>query len=280
MNVEEIVEKVLEDPLKVPGKEHAELLIEHLIEVFKNTPQLIEKNCGKTVIVGDTHGDVYSSMKAFDIDADCYVFLGDYVDRGPHQLENMFYIMAQRVKYPDKVVILRGNHESPLMNKAYGFYSLVLRKYGGKIYRKLAKMFANMSYAVLINNSVLGIHGGIARNLENIEEIIDLPKNDIIPSNQVAFELLWNDPSEEIEWFEPNIRGEGTFYYGRKALDTFLEKNGLSKIVRAHEAFFEGYKVMFEGRLWSIFSCRYYPIKEPVAAFLRENGEIKIKSLA
>jgi hypothetical protein len=44
------------------------------------------------------------------------LFQGDYVDRGPHQIEVISYLLALRVLFPKQVILLRGNHEFPDQN--------------------------------------------------------------------------------------------------------------------------------------------------------------------
>ena len=258
-------------------REAAQLSLDKLMELaddvrnlLRGEKQLIEVD-GRVAVVGDTHGDLQSSVNALRIDADFYVFLGDYVDRGPQQLANINYLLSVKLEHPDKVVLLRGNHESPLMNYNYGFYYEVARKYGADVYRVYAELFSLMPYSALINSTVFAVHGGIARRLSKLEEIEGLPKGDLVPSNELAFEILWNDPDESVETFSPSPRGEGVYLFGRKPVVDFLESNGLEMIVRAHEYFPSGIYPYFDGKVISLFSCRYYPATTPKAVILEDS---------
>ncbi|RLE61096.1 MAG: serine/threonine protein phosphatase [Thermoprotei archaeon] len=280
MELEKIINKITEDPINAKlSLDELQILLDEATDFFQHEPQLVEIEGDNILVVGDTHGDIFSTLSAFKTDAKYIVFLGDYVDRGIYQLENILYLLSKKLESPEHVFLIRGNHESPIMNQKYGFQTKIVGLYGYEAYRQFSKLFANLSYSVLINNAIIGMHGGLARNLKEVKDIFSLPKNDIIPANSVAFEILWNDPREDIDWFEPNIRGEGTFYYGRKALSQFLENNELKMLIRAHEPYPKGYEIMFGGRLISVFSCRFYPIEHPVAVLFKKDKNWIVKNL-
>lgn len=57
-----------------------------------------------------------------------YDHAADYVDRGVQSLETVLYLFALKLRYRDRIFLLRGNHETPQVNRIYGFYDECCRK--------------------------------------------------------------------------------------------------------------------------------------------------------
>jgi protein phosphatase len=47
--------------------------------------------------------------------------LGNYCDKGMNSLETICLLFALKVKYPDQIHLLRGNHDDIKMNRIFGF---------------------------------------------------------------------------------------------------------------------------------------------------------------
>ena len=58
-----------------------------------------------------------------------YLFMGDYVNRGRQSTEVICLLLALKVRYPKRVVILRGNHECQAITRIYGFFDEIKRRY-------------------------------------------------------------------------------------------------------------------------------------------------------
>ena len=72
----------------------------------------------KIFAIGDIHGS-YDRLKTLmdkipiDFSRDTLVFIGDYIDRGPHSVEVVDYLMQLKNRVPG-VIFLKGNHEDML----------------------------------------------------------------------------------------------------------------------------------------------------------------------
>ncbi|TRM77057.1 serine/threonine protein phosphatase [Sulfolobus sp. A20-N-F6] len=231
---------------------------------------------GNVAFVGDTHGAIDVTSQVFSDIADKVdkvVFLGDYVDRGEDQLGNLKLILQKLIENKEKYIVLRGNHESPLTNEYYGFKKEISNKLGEENYNMFIELFSYMPYAVVVNNYFC-VHGGIASGLEKVEDIKKLPRPDEIPNDPIAFQLLWNDPREGLGDldFLPNIRGEGTYYFGERVVEDFLKKNSLNGIIRGHEVA-DGFREDMNGKVITVFSSRYHKMRAGVL-ILKKDGKM------
>ncbi|KAF1768412.1 hypothetical protein GCK72_000224 [Caenorhabditis remanei] len=99
-----------------------------------------------------------------------YLFLGDYVDRGSHSIEVVLMLFAMHLRWPDRVTLLRGNHESRPVNRAYGFYGECSRRYSDKIYEVFQLAFNTMPLTAIVNKRIMCMHGGISEELYDLKQ--------------------------------------------------------------------------------------------------------------
>ena len=173
-----------------------------------------------------------------------YLFLGDFVDRGYYSVETFLLLLALKVRYPDRITLIRGNHESRQITQVYGFYDECLRKYGSvNVWRYCTEIFDYLSLAAIVDERIFCVHGGLSPSLNTIDQMHMLDRKQEVPHEGPMADLMWSDPEEQDGWgISP--RGAG-YLFGGDVVAKFNEINNLTLIARAHQLVMEGYKTMF-----------------------------------
>ena len=195
-------------------------------------------------LFGDTHGQLGDLLRLFtaygapshdgDIFATDYVFIGDFVDRGHHQLELVCLLLALKVAHPRAVHLLRGNHEIQGINSMYGFMAHCRERLGipaaRRVFERVNDVFLQLPLAALVETPppfepdalpgmqappnarrpirVFCVHGGPGR-LQRIEDLdaldraavrLDEPQSqdkppDVRQARLLVEDALWSDPA-------------------------------------------------------------------------------------
>jgi len=185
------------------------------------------------------------------------LFLGDFVDRGFYSVETFLLLLALKVRYPDRITLIRGNHESRQITQVYGFYDECLRKYGSvNVWRYCTDVFDYLSLSALIEDKVFCVHGGLSPSITTLDQIRVIDRKQEVPHDGPMCDLLWSDP-EDIEGWGLSPRGAG-YLFGANVVKQFNHTNGLELIPRAHQLVMEGYKHMFDKSLVTVWSAPNY----------------------
>jgi len=212
-------------------------------------------------ICGDIHGQFYDLKELFRVGGECpdtnYLFLGDFVDRGFYSVETFLLLLALKVRYPDRITLIRGNHESRQITQVYGFYDECLRKYGSvNVWRYCTEIFDYLSLSALIDDRILCVHGGLSPSINTLDQIRAIDRKQEVPHDGAMCDLLWSDP-EDIEGWGLSPRGAG-YLFGGDIVGMFNATNKIDLIARAHQLVMEGYKLMFNDTLVTVWSAPNY----------------------
>ena len=235
--VERMIDRLLS--LKdMPAGTNSDLTAEEIISVCTQTrviflSQPMFLGLGVPLrICGDIHGQFTDLLKVLDKagypGTNNYLFLGDYVDRGRNSIEAMMLLLCYKLVHPEGLFLLRGNHESAIVNQVYGFYDECKRRYSTKVYRAFCDVFNTFPVAALVADSILCMHGGISPSLNDLDDIEDIVRPCEVPSAGLMADLLWADPDPEI-----TVRSSRTFFLSSAPLIScvFLSCNYVCVII-------------------------------------------------
>jgi serine/threonine-protein phosphatase 4 catalytic subunit len=244
-----------------------ELLKESEVEEICNRAMdilILESNIrhvsSPVVVVGDVHGQFSDLQDLLKLEGPPgnygYVFLGDYVDRGKNSLETILLLLVYKIMLPDKVTLIRGNHEQRNINKLYGFYQEIRLKYKTpRVWNMINDLFSYFNIGAIIDNRYLCVHGGISPNV-CINKLQRVDRFEKLIDKCIFSEVIWSDPSL-YPGIRPNPRGCG-WLYGEDVLKQFLVFNNLEMVIRSHQLVSEGFKWEFKKICLTIWSAPEY----------------------
>ncbi|ORX73233.1 Metallo-dependent phosphatase [Linderina pennispora] len=195
-------------------------------------------------ICGDIHGQFYDLMKLLRVGGEPpetnYIFMGDFVDRGYYSLETFTLLMCLKARWPDKITLLRGNHESRQITQCH-------MKYGNaNVWKYCCQVFDYLTLSAIVDGKVLCVHGGLSPDLRTLDQMRTIQRCQEIPHEGPFCDLMWSDP-EDIDSWAVSPRGAG-WLFGARVTDEFNHVNGLTLLARAHQLVQEGYRFMFPER--------------------------------
>jgi hypothetical protein len=98
--------------------------------------------------------------------------------------------LALKIRYPEQVHLIRGNHEDKWINEgllnivhsnlffnSFGFFDECANRLGedpseaDSVFARINKLFEYLPLAAIVENKILCLHGGIGSKLNYVEEI-------------------------------------------------------------------------------------------------------------
>jgi hypothetical protein len=216
------------------------------------------------LFVGDTHGDILMTRKIItekflpETDNKVLIFLGDYVDRSPPDLNwgainNVTYLLLLKLAYPTRVFLLQGNHESykTVQFSPYQFGSDLIKRFGPQegstLHNKLLDIFTRLPLMVRTSNGIFASHGGILKGA-SLESLRKVNRTDKVIINS----LVWSDPVDY-----GGYRGPFGDHFTVQELERFLSDIGTKIMIRGHDYRTLGFSI-YNDKCLTIFSSRIY----------------------
>jgi hypothetical protein len=204
----------------------------------------------KIIVLGDIHGrDCWKDIVKRHPDADKYVFLGDYVSTHEDissevQCINLRNILDFKTANPDKVVLLRGNHDMQHLKYSWAEcsgYDIRVAAYMSDIKDE----FLVKTQWVYVYDKFVFSHAGVSEAwLENIG-LDDINKiNELEPSEKFAFwpckmsDYTGDSCTQPVTWIRPWALIE----YAYKDYTYIIGHTSYGKIINVKEECIKNYQ--------------------------------------
>ncbi len=216
---------------------------------------------GIAFVFGDTHGDwrsVAPVVRAFEAAGPSarLIGLGDYVDRTPPDLPggsaaNALYLLGLVARWPDRVVLLQGNHETvrTLALRPRDLPKEVERLWGPSATRvdRIVALLERGPLAATVPCGAYLAHGGF-------------PQGPLPTRWQEAFARRTERLVCELVWAEcdaAHSHREVVPAWTGADLERFLSATGLTTVWRGHDPDLTG-RPLYDGRAMTLQTTRVY----------------------
>ena len=236
---------------------------------------------GRALVVGDLHGDLkslYHILRDSDFISRAErgeelfaIFLGDYADRGRRGPEVYFVVLKLKQLFPDRVILLRGNHEGPsdILAMPHDLPYHLASRFGMEeaavAYKALRSLWDQLYTVALAEGLVVMLHGGAPSRARRLEDLAYA--HETHPAEPHLEEILWSDPGEDIVGAYPSWRGAGRIF-GPDVTRRFLATVSARALIRGHEPCEAGYRLSHGGLILTLFSRKGPPYFNDVAAYM------------
>jgi diadenosine tetraphosphatase ApaH/serine/threonine PP2A family protein phosphatase len=229
---------------------------------FRSQPIVLRIE-SEVVIAGDIHGSFHDLVRILwhhKMTAR-YLFLGDYVDRGPFSLECILLLFTLACKFPRQFALIRGNHELRRIADLYGFRQELSAEYPESVFDDICTTFSWMPLVAIVQDRFFCVHGGIGPSIRTIATIEAIARPILVDTADNVKPLLWADPCDTVSSFAGSLRGDTTVY-GPEAVLRFLHANHLEGIIRGHECV-DSVKRQHGMPVITVFSASNYAVGTP-----------------
>jgi len=242
-------------------REKIKKLLNEVEKRFASETKLIELGAGRAIFVGDTHGDLEATEKIIQRylkPENKLVFLGDYVDRGTASLENINFLLGQKIEHPDNLYLLMGNHEG---HAVVSFHPADFWEgLDAELRQRYSEVLSMLPLAVSTSNGIIALHGALP-DVSDLEDI-----NRIKLGSTEWHQITWGDWQDRKGKFLGSNPYSGRPQFGRDWFEEIMSRLSKNVLIRSHQP--DAPPTMYDKRCLTIFTSsayRHYISKRTIA---------------
>uniref|UniRef100_F1KYI3 protein-serine/threonine phosphatase n=1 Tax=Ascaris suum TaxID=6253 RepID=F1KYI3_ASCSU len=236
------------------------------------------------VVIGDLHGsmlDLLIVLHNIGLPPDVrYLFLGDYIGFGPHQIELLLFILLLKLRWPEHIYMLRGKHETYEVSINNGFRTVCDETFPNtRIFLRFNALFDCMPIAAIISDKIICCHGGISRWMSCRDNIRQIPRPPFIEKMKLLdccllADILWaNSNTKQSRPFVPS-ECDVSYTFNEDALNEVLNALQVSALVRGRSNAMNGYVEEFRTKCYAIGTSTDPQNKDIVGAVLGIRSDV------